>query len=49
MLFRKKEKSDRDLEVNPFYKDKNALIVYIKSSKCSERYLEAISGLVMIS
>lgn len=36
MLFRKKEKSDRDLEVNPFYKDKNALIVYIKCDKCGE-------------
>ncbi len=36
LFFKKKEKSEADLEKNPFYKDKNALVVYIKCNRCGE-------------
>lgn len=36
LFFKKKEKSESDLEKNPFYRDKNALVVYLRCNKCGE-------------
>ncbi|WP_448376338.1 hypothetical protein [Fervidobacterium sp.] len=35
-FFKKRERSEEDLEKNPFYKESNALVVYIKCNKCGE-------------
>ncbi len=35
-IFKKKEKTEADLEKNPFYRDKNTLVVYVKCNKCGE-------------
>ncbi len=36
LFFKKREKTEAELEKNPFYKEKNALVVYIKCNKCGE-------------
>lgn len=36
LFFKKREKTEAELEKNPFYKDKNALVVYIKCNRCGE-------------
>ncbi|MEN3043152.1 MAG: hypothetical protein ABDH59_07675 [Fervidobacterium sp.] len=35
-FFKRREKTEHELELNPFYKDKNALVVYIKCNRCGE-------------
>ncbi|MGB9615547.1 MAG: hypothetical protein ACP5KD_02705 [Fervidobacterium sp.] len=36
LFFKKREKTEAELERNPFYKEKNALVVYLKCNKCGE-------------
>lgn len=35
-LFKRREKTEAELERNPFYREKNALVVYIRCSRCGE-------------
>ncbi|QTA38949.1 hypothetical protein JYK00_07700 [Thermosipho ferrireducens] len=35
-FFKKKKKKEADLEINPFYKDKKNLVVYLRCNKCGE-------------
>lgn len=35
-LFKRREKTEAELERNPFYREKNALVVYIRCNRCGE-------------